>query len=263
MASNLTSIGATAAIAGGVMVFLGIKDYNLTAVSSKEPERISLKSLIVRGPDSNPNIILTDFAPCDNFVYETKNGRWNKAWVPIVPREDLAPGQMSGGKPQAVQAIMVSMKAHNQDELYNRVGQAAVRGLMLNRVESLGSQERNLLQESYPNTDFSRCLIIQEDRAPAGPTFLVIMISGGLVATIVGLGLLALAFYRWRVEEEAAKKRRRDAEDEDDAKERPSKRRRARAEEDEEEQAQPRRSRRAEDEGKRPPPLPRRRSPEA
>jgi hypothetical protein len=128
-----------------------------------------------------------------------------------------------------------------------------VRGLMLNRVESLGSQERNLLQESYPNTDFSRCLIIQEDRTPAGPTFLVIMIAGGLLATIVGLGLLALAFYRWRAEEAAAKKRKSDA-DEEDEEERRSRRRRPRAEEDEDDQPPPRRPARAGEKGNRPPP---------
>src|SRR5439155_21347296 len=123
MASHVTSAGATCAIAGGVMIFLGLREHSLAVVASKEPEQITLKNLIARGPDSNPNIILTDFALCDNFVYETKNGRWNKAWVPIISREELPPGQASGGKPEAVQAIMVTMKARDQAELYNRCGQ--------------------------------------------------------------------------------------------------------------------------------------------
>jgi hypothetical protein len=120
-----------------------------------------------------------------------------------------------------------------------------------NKIVSLGGQERTLLEQSYPGTDFSRCLIIQEGREPAGWTKLIIMVGGGSLATLIGLGLLGLAGVSWLRQPAAKTKRRRD-EDDDEEEERPRKPKRRRRdkderEEDEEEEKPRRRKRRARD----------------
>src|SRR5687767_9950245 len=206
---NLPLIGAFLLIMGVLFSYYGWKEKGLAAASTKEPEEISLKNLIARGPDGNPNIRLKDHVLCDNFVFKERNGVWSSAWVPMVPREDVAPGQMNAGRPAAVQALMFTANARNQADLYQRCGQERVRGLVTNRIVNLGSKERELLQQSYPGTDFDRCLIVQEGREPAGPAKVMAMIGGGIAATLIGLGLVGFGLYRWRVEQAAAPRPRR------------------------------------------------------
>src|SRR5262245_7789406 len=75
---------ATGALA---FVYFGTEEYSLSARSSKEPEEISVRDLIRRGPEGNPNIVLKDFSIFEDYVYKKKmiSGRWTKVWVPIVP----------------------------------------------------------------------------------------------------------------------------------------------------------------------------------
>ena len=86
------------------------------------PEEISLANLIARGPDGNTNIIVKDFVVCENFAYKpnTTGGRWTKVWVPIVPSSAVPPGQMNGGKPTKLQALIFSINIGNQGELQQK-----------------------------------------------------------------------------------------------------------------------------------------------
>jgi len=213
--SKLFWIGGISLIIGGALVFAGCQEKRLAAAASAVPEEISLQALIARGPDGNPNIILKDFVLCENYVFRTKNGIWTGAWVPAVPQQ--APNQF-GGRPAVFQALIFTTNAKNQADLYGLCGQPRLRALMTNRISSLSGDIRSLLTESYPGTDFSRCLILQEGREPAGQTKLALLFGSGLIACLVGLGVGGFGFYLWHKERNAPppKRRRRRAEDDDE-----------------------------------------------
>ena len=61
----------------------GAEDYRMSMRSSQEPEEISLRALLERGPEGNPNIVLKDFSLFEEFVSQKKRfaGRWTKVWV--------------------------------------------------------------------------------------------------------------------------------------------------------------------------------------
>jgi hypothetical protein len=216
----LFGIGIFLIVIGVILAVVGFQERGLAATASQTPEEISLKDLIARGPDGNPNIILTDFVLCDNYVYETRNGGWQNAWVPAVPKEN--PNQGRGGKPTSVQALIFTINARSEADLYQRCGSPKLRALVTNRIVKLGSQERDLLAKEYPGTDFSKCLIIQEGREPAGTTKLLLMIGGGSLAALLGLGLVGtglglLVYRRFKGQNLPGTRRRpRDDEDEDD-----------------------------------------------
>jgi hypothetical protein len=184
-------------VIGIIVAVVGFKERAVASQASATPEEISLKDLIARGPDGNPNIILTDYVLCDNFVYETKtqNGPWQNVWVPAVPREH--PNQQSGGKPAAVQALIFSINARNQNDMERLCNQPKLKALVTNRIVSLGSKEKDLLRQSYPGTNFDKCLIIQEGREPAGMTKLVLMMGGGALAALLGVGMVFGGFGLW------------------------------------------------------------------
>lgn len=59
----------------GTCAIFGVQEYLLAARSSHEPEEISLRDLIKRGPGGNPNIILTDFSLFEDYVSQN-GGTW-------------------------------------------------------------------------------------------------------------------------------------------------------------------------------------------
>jgi hypothetical protein len=103
-----------------------------------------------------------------------------------------------------------------------------LQALVTNKIVSLGAEERSLLEQSYPGTDFSRCLIIQEGRQPAGPVKVVLMVGGGGLLGVAGLVVIGFGFVRWRKKQAQGPRRRDDRAEEH----RPRKRRRLIREED-------------------------------
>ena len=178
-------------------------DYRLAAGATAEPEEIRLEDLIARGPEGNPHVVVTDYALCDNFVYsEPKDPQprplWLKVWVPIVPRGTAKgePGQRLA--PQRVQAIIFSMRIENQEALPRLAG-PRLQGMVTNRIDSVGWQEQNLLTKSYPKTDFSRWLIIQDGLEPASRKTMLVQGAAAAVCLALAAGLIgASVFQSWR-----------------------------------------------------------------
>ena len=185
-------LGIICLVVGCGLGYATYVEYSLGAYATKEPEQIRLQDLIARGPGGNPHVLLTDYELCDNFVYETKGGsHWTGVWVPIVPRGAAGPGPGQGLRPQRVQAILFSTRVSNEAELPQRCGGPRLQGLVTNRIMSLGSEERRLLAESYPGTDFSRCLIFQEGRQPSSLTTVALLGGGSALCLAAGAGLIA------------------------------------------------------------------------
>jgi hypothetical protein len=189
-----------------VAAALGVMTYTegtLAFKSSAEPEEISLKKLIDRGPDGNAYIILTDFVLCDNLVNEfnqSNKDRWTKVWIPVVTADEAALVPKGPLNPSKVKALFFSTKITNHQEIEARLHQPKVQAMVTNRIVSLDAKVRNLLQQSYPGTNFDECLIIQEGRTPFSRGVVYLFGVGAVVALAVGLGLLLLAWQRKRAE---------------------------------------------------------------
>src|SRR5260370_32467555 len=103
-------------IVGIVLIVEGIKEKSLASAASAQPEEVSLAALITRGPDSNPNIILTDYMLGDDIIIKSRGGSWTGAWVPAIPGKR---GLERPRKPPVIQALIYSSKARNAEELYH------------------------------------------------------------------------------------------------------------------------------------------------
>jgi hypothetical protein len=185
----LFRIGLALLVIGGVFFYLGLKERALASKATAGPEEIPLAKLLIRGADGNPNIVLTQFVPCEDYVYEEDATHWTGAWVPVVPFDKNSPEKIHTETPKNVQALIFTIKARSESELFQRLNRPKIPALVVNNIVSLKSEHKKLLQEKYPETDFEKCLIIQEGREPAGNTQLLAMIGGGGLAAVVGLGL--------------------------------------------------------------------------
>jgi hypothetical protein len=197
MLRALLTFGIGGVVFGALFVSYGFKERDVAASSTQAPETIALKDLIARGPEGNANIILTDYALCDNLVIEKKGSLWQGVWVPVVPKDAAGPDGR-GGSPAAFQAVIYSTRVRNEGQVSERLAQPQLPGLVVNKLRSLDGKQKKLLQDSYPQTDFSTCLIIHEGREPSSETKSALLIYGGIGAVAVGLGLLGLALVVWR-----------------------------------------------------------------
>jgi hypothetical protein len=196
-----------AMIVGGlVLAFWGIQEFRLSQEAKETPQTISCGDLSAKGPGGNANIVMTDSLICiDSFVYEAKkNGTtWNKVWVPVVPMDGEYVQQIremiqkNGGNtnitlppPQNIKVILKSSKIPSQAELVALSNQTTVTGLVTNKIESLGDKERKILEQSYPGTDFTKCYIVDHDRKPFGFGQVAGLTGGGLVLSLVGVGMM-------------------------------------------------------------------------
>jgi hypothetical protein len=179
-----------------ILLGLGIKEKSLSDASSAEPEQISLAKLIERGPEGNANIILTDYKLCPNIVFAKKKvggqmvGDWTKVWIPIVRPSLLgfgAPAQAAAGN--EIHALIYSTHVANEGELVTKLAKQQLRGMVINRIQSLGSEEREHLQHEYPGINCDRCLIIDEGRTPTSSELITLFLGGGGLLLLAGIGL--------------------------------------------------------------------------
>ncbi len=187
-------------VMGGVLLMGGINELRLTNASSRKPETISLKGLAERGPQGNPNIILTDFRLCNKFVQTTRTNwgqkaeRWESVWVPIVPQDEGLLGLFGADAAgRNIQAIIFSKHVGSKAELA-RLAVPQLRGMVINAISSLGADQLKLLQKSYPGIDFQRCLIIEEGHKPASAALLSFYLGGGGVLALIGVFVLAIPY---------------------------------------------------------------------
>jgi hypothetical protein len=214
-----------AIIAAGIILFIAIKEMRLSRASKEVPQTITLASLLQNGPGDNAHVILTDFVPTDNYVYLYQKGKyervndadainrtWSSVWVPLIPmtgqqrQQLLAKAKMNPKaaavlQPSAVQVVVKLKDAHDKNSVErwcdNQFDRPHLQGMVVNLTDSLDGQTRDLFGQSYPNTDFSRCLIIHEGKTPTGPGPVLAGIGGGtLLIVLAGLWFICRFLFR-------------------------------------------------------------------
>jgi hypothetical protein len=176
-------------VAGGVLIFVGVQEYQLSKVAKAEPQTITCAQLVAHGPGDNAHLRLTEFEFTDNYVYQEqkRSTDWKASYVPAVPpRVKDDPGV------RTIKVLVKSTAARNEDQLY-ALGQAPIDGVVINTVSSLGRDEKRLLKESYPGVDFDACWIIHADKKPASRGKLMGLLGGGTGLAVLSAALLLAA----------------------------------------------------------------------
>ena len=243
----LLTIGIGGPVLGALFAWYGFKERAVAQESSPTPETMTLSQLIARGPNGNANVVVTDFVMVpDHAVERGRRSRVTGTWVPIVPRD----AGLAGGSPRALKALVYCDGSGGPEDAYARASGPRLAGLVINKIKTPKDSVEEHFQKSYPQTDFSTCIYIQEGREPTSETTATLMIFGGIGAAVIGLGALVLALFVWQknkakeaLQKKSRKKGRfRDEEEDDD---RPRKRRSAAK--DDEDEDRPRKRRAAED----------------
>jgi len=67
--------------------------------------------------------------------------------------------------------------------------ETSVQGLVINRIKSLKGEEAKLIEETFPEIDLDKVLLLEHNRKPASLTKSLGMTFGGALLTLIGIGL--------------------------------------------------------------------------
>jgi hypothetical protein len=198
---------------GAALLTWGVKEVRLAAAAAASPQRLTCRELAEAGPGANAHVILTDFVVATNGAYYKSNkdqADWTTIWLPLLPRGGASAA--AAAKPSigvtlasqistrpgsgaaangGIQILLKSNHIHNQGELTPLYYQRELEGMVVNCVDSVASKEMDVLRIQYPNTDFSKCWILEEGRKPATLAMRIGLLSGGAVCMLFALALFA------------------------------------------------------------------------
>lgn len=184
-------------IASGAIFLYAYREWRGNRGATANAEAISLEQLIARGPEGNPHLLLRDYTPCGNYTaMPNKSGDgWGWVYVPLIPGK--LP-KFNEPLPQSTDKVEVlarygTIKEPQQLSLLRNP--SGIRGLVINSIDPLSSKHRDALQEHYPGIDLSRCVIMEEGRAPSDE--FSIQMSAGFGGVLLLGGLLLLGLVAW------------------------------------------------------------------
>lgn len=188
---------------GAFLAWMGYQEWKLGSVAASAPQGITCAELEASGPGDNAHVLLSDFLLSEQaFVYEgyENSSRWNKIWIPAVPlggayHQQLLQYVDASGRfttddlplPTSFRVIVKSSRIHDEQQLATVAGADTLQGLIVNEVESLGSDERRLLAQSYPGIDLDSVYILEHGREPSGRGKTLGFVGSGVVLMMFGV----------------------------------------------------------------------------
>ncbi len=187
------------AAAGAFGVYTGYQERALARGSSSEPLEVELSQIEAGNVPENKHLrIGTHWKVFEGAVYEYRptgehhygepdaSTKVNYLYYPIV---STASKKSQGDSVWGFSVLVRTTR-------YKTVGAIpaedmklgkTVQGLVTNEVQSLNSDERRLLRESFSTVNFDNVLLLQEGRKPVSETGYLGFMGGGAVAVLIGL----------------------------------------------------------------------------
>ena len=201
-----------AAVFGGlVLAYFGIQEFRVSHGGSSEPTSTELATIEKGSAPANNHVeIGPHYAIYGGSVYQYTQGKYDHSAPGSSTKVSYCYYPIISGEHPFIQAVMneeedpqfgdiaVIVKTHR----FKTIGQipeeiveeSSVKGLVVNRIESLDKEERKLLHENFPQVDFEKVLIVEDGRRPASLLKSAGMVGGGALISLIGVALFFLGF---------------------------------------------------------------------
>lgn len=205
--------GLIIAALGGFLGYQGYKEFTLLQKANEEPSEVALVDIEADGELENYHVkIGTHWGVVDELIYqypENNESKVDVAYYPIISEEhpynqaiDVFLAKFENTPAEQIPddayfKVLVKTKAFKSTSDFpdHWIQGTEIQGLMINAVEPLGSEERNLLRQAFPAVNFDEILILEQDREPSSPLVAFGMLGGGVVVVLLGLGLIFGKFF--------------------------------------------------------------------
>lgn len=182
---------------GGVLIFLGIREYNQVA-RNKKPQLISCMELGQNGPGDNKWVDLEKFGYSPGKYLTTQSAIYVPAYATdsgYGKRYSLAIGLGSKAKipPPPPDPVFVLVKtSRSMENLQIARLESELEGMVVNDIDPLTQADIAQIQPAYPKTNFSKCWIVEEGREQGSAIKYLICLSSGGLCILLAVALLLL-----------------------------------------------------------------------
>jgi len=204
---------------GGVLMFVGFQEFRVSQGTSTKAELLDLSAVEAGEKPGNSHVKIGGHtAVHGGAIYEYRQSKYSNAdptpktkithaYYPIISKEhpfnvgwaELAQKYASldeipeGEKLPELTTFSVIVKTKRFETIGNIPDgindEKSVQGLLINRIEGLDSEERNLILQSFPQVDVDQLLLLEEGRKPSSNFKSIGTMGGGLLLALVGIGL--------------------------------------------------------------------------
>lgn len=202
-------IKLAAVIGGLVLAFFGLQEFRVSHGSSREATAVNLADIERGTPPSNNHVQIGEhFAIYGGSVYQYSQSKYDHSapgnstkvtycYYPIISAEHpFIKAVTSGEDDPDFSNISVLVKSKRFKTIGaipdGIVEETSLQGLVVNRIESLDREERNLLRENFPQVDFEKVLIVEDGRKPASLFKSAGLVGGGGLLSLFGVALFFL-----------------------------------------------------------------------
>jgi hypothetical protein len=193
----------------GVCVgFVGYKEYRVSEGTTAEPLEVNLQYLEDGNEIENNHVLVgPHFADLFGIVYEWEGTEENINYMyyPIVSEKNSYVKQLVGLKKHygsmndipdelwpTADNVVVLVKTRRYKKISEvpaeLLAEEKVQGMVVNKIESLDHEEKELVRQCLPDADINKLLILEESRKPSSIFLSIGLIAGGALTGLVGLG---------------------------------------------------------------------------
>ncbi len=177
-------------IGGAVLAWYGFKEWRISGEAKADPQVITCGALAKDGYGKNAHVKMTDFLLSPGgYVYEekTSGGSWSKVWIPVVPlggeyhtMVQALPEDAELPAPKSFNVILQTEHASSASMLSKIGKRDDIQGVVINEIDSLDSETKKLLRDSYPGIDLDKCWIVEHKRKTKGAMLSLLMLLAGV-----------------------------------------------------------------------------------
>ena len=204
-------------IGGGALCFFGYQEYSVSAGTSSKALNVELLDIESgKAPDNNYIRLGPHYRVYAAAVYEYEANNDNEQVTEYTKVTQVYYPVYSVGSPFGRQMDVLIKKYGSYDKFpdelpadeylptdnlsmivktdkYHRVGRLptgmprfeGIKGLVINEIESLGSEEKRLIESGFGEIDFSKILILEQGRKPTSTALSLAMMGGGALLIVV------------------------------------------------------------------------------
>lgn len=188
-------------IVAGALAYFGWREYTLSMSAKSEPTEVTAADIEAgRIPDNCHLVIKDAIALYPASVYHYKKSKYSSAepgpdtktsdvLYPVVSMNHPFSKALDSGASSeaALKEALSSVSIIVKSDRFKTIGSIpakidsikSLQGLVLNKVEKIGSKEADLLRSSFPKLDTSTVVLVEEGRKPRPLALGMGMMAGG------------------------------------------------------------------------------------
>jgi hypothetical protein len=185
-------------VVGILSLFFGQREWRLASRAKSTPQKMTVAQLAANGPGDNIYVELTDVSLRPDLAVIEKHGKigtnedtwqWTFAWIPAESGNSF--GRLGRGQIK----VLFGCKCHDEWQLKSFCSHSKYTGLVVNATDSLGADERKLLNEGLHGFDAASCYYFRDGQSPASAGFQMLLLGGGGLSLVLGL-MFGVAYFK-------------------------------------------------------------------